>query len=124
MVKKKEVTEEKKKDDIELKRYAELFKNAIAHLQKTYDMHVPTKGHSWMTSAPDFLRCKMIEEFDEWFHDLDTERENGEITDIINVAMMLLERLLTMTDEEKQKAEEMNDEAKEILKKRTSNIVR
>lgn len=69
----------------------------IKDCQKVFNCHNKDKGNSWKKCAIDFLRDKLDEEYQEFeqaYHrDYDEEHQYEELLDVINVAVMLAERL-------------------------------
>jgi len=65
----------------------ELFAQAMENTMKKHDKK---KGDSWKTEDVDWLRAKLVEEFEEYFDTFDKK----ELVDIANMCMMLYNREL------------------------------
>ena len=62
--------------------------------QKVLNYHSNKKGDSWKIVPIDFLKLRLNEEYKEWVDcKEDLKREYCELIDIINIAVMLAERL-------------------------------
>lgn len=65
----------------------------IKACQRVFDRHSEEKGESWKTCDIQFLRNKLAEELDEFAESNFEEQQYNELLDVINIAVMLAERL-------------------------------
>lgn len=69
------------------------FEKELELCKKIFDSHSEKKGDSYKTCNIQYLRNKLVEEFDEWSLVCITPNEIDELADIINVALMLMYRI-------------------------------
>jgi len=64
--------------------------NFAIEMDKTMNKHQRRKGNSWKTCSLDFLKHKLVEEFNEYCKDTNDRKE---LIDIANMCMMLYNRI-------------------------------
>jgi len=74
--------------------FLEQFHHALSMMAAVYKMHREKKGDSWNECSVQYLRDKLREEMTEWWHEeKSTVAERDELTDMLNVGLMLLTRM-------------------------------
>lgn len=68
------------------------FKEILELCEKKFDKRKERHGDSWKTCKPEILIAKLREEVNEYFESFTVEEEIDELTDIINVCLMLAHR--------------------------------
>ena len=83
-------------EDDDMDTFVKLFNFSLSEMARVYMMHRKEKGDSWQNAHPEELRTKLKEEIGELSKaKRNTSEEYHELTDLLNVGFMLLERLAT-----------------------------
>jgi NTP pyrophosphatase (non-canonical NTP hydrolase) len=78
-------------DDMDV--FTNQFDHALLCMARTYAQHRETKGDSWKEMTPEQLRIRLADEIEEYVDAVDTPNEHQELIDVLNVGLMLLEKL-------------------------------
>lgn len=76
-----------------------MFERVIADAAKVYEKHKAKKGDSWRTMSILALDDKLTEEYEEQHQMIMREEKYWELIDLINVALMLAERIRIKEDD-------------------------
>lgn len=80
--------------------YADNFNHVLFDAAKKYDLKKSLKAESWKTLPLHSLRFNMCDEIGEWLVARGLDNEYDELLDVVNLALMLAERILHNTAQE------------------------